>query len=118
MEIFSILTPYLVDLICVITVILLSILTAYIQQRWGAERIKKVKENVEALDGIVEAVVLYVQQTERDMGGFYKFEKAFGSVMQLAKDKGVKVNEAEAMVVIEATVKRLKKIYQDAWVNL
>lgn len=63
---------------------------------------------------IAESTVKYVQQLYESLDGKEKFKKALDTMIEWLNEKGIKITEAEATILIEASVKGFK----DSWNTL
>lgn len=110
--------PYIGDIIYLFVAIALSMLSLYLKERWGAEKIARIKEKVSTLEKLAEIAVLFVQQVAKEAKAEEKFELALIAFTKAAQDRGIEVDEEEMRVLIESTLKRLKKEFGEAWKNL
>lgn len=68
--------------------------------------INKQKEKLEneQIDNVIDKVVLYVEQTSKDLTSSEKFDKAMTSASSWLNEKGIKVNETQLEILIESAV--------------
>ena len=69
------------------------------------------KINTETKREVVEATVLWVQQVYEVLDGKEKLQKALTASIEWLNEKGIKITEAEATMLIEASIKGFK----DSW---
>lgn len=69
------------------------------------------KINTETKREVVEATVLWVQQVYEALDGKEKLQKALTASIEWLNEKGIKITEAEATMLIEASIKGFK----DSW---
>lgn len=69
------------------------------------------KINTETKKEVVEATVLWVQQVYEALDGKEKLQKALTASIEWLNEKGIKITEAEATMLIEASIKGFK----DSW---
>lgn len=62
---------------------------------------------------VAESTVKYVQQLYETLNGKEKFQKALETMVEWLNEKGIKITEAEATILIESSVKGFK----DSWYN-
>ena len=72
------------------------------------------KINTETKKEVAEATVKYVQQVYDTLGGKEKFQKALETMVTWLNEKGINITEAEATILIEASVKGFK----EGWYNM
>lgn len=71
------------------------------------------KINTETKKEVAEATVKYVQQVYDTLEGKEKFKKALETMLTWLNEKGINITEAEATILIEASVKGFK----EGWSN-
>ena len=67
------------------------------------------KINTQTKKEVVEATVKYVQQLYETLDGKEKFQKALETSTEWLNEKGIKITETEASILIEAAVKGFKE---------
>ena len=70
------------------------------------------KVNTQTKREVVEATVKYVQQLYETLDGKEKFQKALETSTEWLNEKGVKITEAEASILIDEAV---SKKYPEIW---
>lgn len=100
-QIMSAIMPYVVTIVTAIF--------GYIAVKVKAKFEEKI--NTETKKEVVEATVKYVQQVYETLDGPDKLQKALETSIEWLNEKGIKITEAEATILIEAAVKGFK----DGW---
>ena len=67
------------------------------------------KINTETKRAVIEDTVKYVQQVYETLDGKEKLQKALETSIEWLNQKGIKITEAEATILIEAAVKGFKE---------
>lgn len=96
------------EIIEVLLPVLATILTAVFS--WIGMKLKSLYEekvNTETKQKIAELTVKYIEQVCKDLNGPDKLQKALVTASDWLKDKGISINEAELLILIEAAVKSL-----------
>lgn len=102
-QIMTAIMPYVVTIITTLFGYLAVVIKKKITERLDTETKREV----------AEATVKYVQQLYETMNGKEKFQKALETMVEWLNEKGIKVTEAEATILIESSVKGFK----DGWYN-
>ena len=67
------------------------------------------KINTETKKSVIEETVKYVQQVYETLDGKEKLQKALETSIEWLNEKGIKITEAEATILIEASIKGFKE---------
>lgn len=105
---FEIISPVLNELLQLIIIIAVGFLVAFIRQRIS-------REQAIALEVIVADGVLFAQQVFGHLDGKERYHQATAKITDLLKEKGIKISEDQLRILIEATVKTLKKEFGEQW---
>lgn len=105
----------LFDIIAVLVPVLVGYIVAWLQKRLGAEKIEKIKREIETKQDLARIAVQFVQQAYKDLGGPEKYEKAAEWLADMAAKLGLQLTPDEVKALIEATLKQLKTELGDAW---
>lgn len=98
-QIVSAIMPYVVTIVTAIF--------AYLAVKVKAKFDEKI--NTETKREVIEATVKYVQQVYETLDGKDKLQKALDTSIQWLNEKGIKITEAEATILIEAAIKGFKE---------
>ena len=94
---------------------LIGILISWLKKKLGVEKMKQLVAEIENKQAIIDAVVLCVQQLYESLEGREKYDKAFKLASQWLGEKGLNVTANELKVLIESSVKKMKKEFADNW---
>ena len=105
----------LYDIIAVLVPVLVGYLVAWLQKRLGAEKIEKIKRELEIKQDLARIAVQFAQQVYKDLGGPERYEKAAEWLSNMATQMGLQLSTDEVKALIEATLKELKAELGEAW---
>lgn len=107
-QIINALMPYVITVVTAIAGYVAITIKSKIDEKVNAET---EKISTETKREVVEATVLWVQQVYEALDGKEKLQKALGASIQWLNEKGITITEAEATMLIEASIKGFK----DSW---
>ena len=73
--------------------------------------------NNDTKKNVAETTVKYVEQIYKDLHGAEKLEKAKESMLSLLKDKGIKINEIEMVMLLESAVKDMNYTSLESFID-
>ena len=94
---------------------LIGILISWLKKKLGVEKMKQIVAELENKQAIIDAVVLCVQQLYETLEGKEKYDKAFKLASKWLTEKGLEISANEIKVLIESSVKKMKKEFSEGW---
>jgi len=96
-------------------ILLASFVVALLKKHLGVEKLKRIEAELAAKQEIVDTVVLFVQQVYAAYGGEEKYKLALVRATDMMNKKGLKITPEELEILIESSVKLMKKEFGNAW---
>lgn len=81
----------------------------------GTQKLTKIKAELDAKSGFAYSVVLFVQQTAKELDAAGKFGMAEKYLVQSLQNAGLKVNINEVDILIESVLKTAKNSFGEEW---
>lgn len=107
-QIINALMPYVITIVTAIAGYVALKIKTKLDEKVNAET---EKISTETKREVVEATVLWVQQVYEALDGKEKLQKALSASIEWLNEKGITITEAEATMLIEASIKGFK----DSW---
>lgn len=107
-QIINALMPYVITIVTAIGGYVALKIKSKFEEKANAET---EKISTETKREVVEATVLWVQQVYEALDGKEKLRKALDASIEWLNEKGISITEAEATMLIEASIKGFK----DTW---
>lgn len=112
MEILEMFLPLITEILGQIFLVLgtlaIGFLISFIKRKTNLEQQKLLEE-------IFSDAVLFAQQVFKHLDGPEKFAQAKERALLMLKDKGIELSEEQIEMLIESTLKKLKKEFGDQW---
>ena len=93
-------------------------LLKWMSHKIGTQKLAKIKSELDTKSGFAYAVVLFVQQTAKDLDAEGKLGLAEKHLIQRLQGAGLKVNIDEVDILIESVLKTAKNTFGEQWNNL
>jgi len=110
-----VLSDLLAQVFMLLGVLLASFVLALLKKHVGVQKLKEIEAELTAKQEIVDTVVLFVQQVYAAYDGEEKYKMALVRATDLMNKKGLEVTPEELEILIESSVKVMKKAFGDAW---
>lgn len=105
-------------LIQVLVPALVAALFGYIVRRFGTEKVRRYKEELELANDLALAAVRYTEQTYYNLKGPAKLDKALAWMVEQAMAAGIKITVEQAKGLIEASLRLIKDEFGEQWAQL
>jgi len=110
-----VLTDLLTQIFMLLGILLASFVVALLKKHLGVEKLKRIEAELTAKQEIVDTIVLFVQQVYSAYGGEDKYKMALVKATDMMNKKGLKITPEELEILIESSVKLMKKEFGNAW---
>ncbi len=110
-----VLTDLLTQIFMLLGILLASFVVALLKKQLGVEKLKRIEAEFTAKQEIVDTIVLFVQQVYSAYGGEDKYKMALVKATDMMNKKGLKITPEELEILIESSVKLMKKEFGNAW---
>jgi len=110
-----VLSHMLTQIFMLLGILLASFVLALLKKLLGVEKLKQIEAELIAKQEIVDTVVLFVQQVYAAYDGEEKYKMALARATDMMNKRGLKITPEELEVLIESSVKVMKKAFGDAW---
>lgn len=111
----QILNELLLNIIYIVALIFSYFVISFMKKKVGVENLKKIETELYANQELAKMVVLYIQKNFETADNQTKFNEAYIALSEMLNKKGISLTENEIQVLIESSLKILKKQFGDTW---
>ena len=111
----EILSQLVLNLVGILGLIASYFIIAFLKKKVGLENLKKIDAELSTNEEMAKLVVLYIQKKFETADGETKFNEAYIALSEMLEKKGINLTETEIQVLIESSLKLLKKEFGDIW---
>ncbi|MDK2794413.1 MAG: hypothetical protein PWP75_1042 [Caldanaerobacter sp.] len=103
------------DLLAVLVPVLAGFLVELLRRKLGAEKMRKIQEELNTKQELAILAVRFVEQVYTDLHGEEKYSKAAEWLVAQAAKVGLKLTADEVKGLIEAALRELKDSFGEEW---
>jgi LL-H family phage holin len=111
----EILSQLILNLIGILGLIASYFIIAFLKKKVGLENLKNINQELTNNQELAKLVVLYIQKKFETADGETKFNEAYIALSEMLEKKGINLTETEIQVLIESSLKILKKQFGVTW---
>jgi LL-H family phage holin len=105
------------DVLAVLIPALVGLLIEYLRRKLGAEKMKKIQDELLTKQQLAMIAIQLVEQFYKDIKGEDKYNKAAEWLSQRCKDYGLVVTAEEIKGLIESAIRTAKDTWGEDWAN-
>lgn len=111
----QIISELFLNIMYIIGLIFSYFIIALLKKKLGIENLKKIDHEIQTNQELARLAVLYVQKSFKDVDSQTKYREAFIALSEMLNKKGIALTESEIQILIESSLKTLKKQFGNAW---